>query len=317
MMDVYNAYSKFLVDKYGQKVYKIPVNLPVTCPNRVDSNLGCTFCGEKGAGFDNFDSCVSIKTQIKENILYIGKKYKAEAFIAYFQNFTNTFLDIEQFEKFMNEAIYESVVEFSVSTRPDCVNSNYLDVLKKISDLNNINITIELGLQTVNYKSLKKINRGHSLAEFIDAVNMIKPYGFEICTHLILNLPWDDVYDSIECAKFISSMKVDRVKLHALYIEKNTEMARQYENGEFEICTVDDYKNRVTEFLCYLSPQIVVERLIGRAPKGDSLFANWNISWWKIRDEIVWNMEELSLYQGCKFNYLGGCAVKRFFEKKI
>ena len=313
-IEVYRTYSQFLKDEFNEKVYKIPINLPLTCPNR-DGNLssgGCTFCGEEGGSFENLCDTLSVKEQMDKNIEYIGKRYKAKKFIAYFQNFTNTYLELEQFKEYVKASIRENVVGISISTRPDCINDSYLEFLSEIKDKYNLLITIELGLQTVNYHSLIKINRGHGLSEFIDAVLRIKRYNLRICTHLILNLPWDDMIDTIENAKTLSALGIDEVKLHALYIVKGTKIGDQYEKEEFYMISKEDYQLRVVKFLEYLDPNIVVQRIIGRAPKENGLFVNWDTSWWKIRDEIVEGMIKEGSYQGKRFDYLNGKALKKF-----
>ena len=309
---LYNAYSDSLKEEYGEKVYKIPINLPVSCPNR-DGNVGCggcTYCGEKGTGFESQDNMMSVENQIEENIKHIAKKYSANKYIAYFQNFSNTYMPLDNFKNYVEKSIREDIVEIDISTRPDCIAKPYLDVLKDIKEKHNINITIELGLQTTNVHTLNKINRGHTLAEYIEAVLMIKEYNFKICTHVILNLPWDNDDDVIEMAKILSSLKVDYAKAHSLYMVRDTIMAKMYENKEFEICKLEDYKRKVKLFLSYLDPNIVIERLIARAPKEDTLFVNWYTSWWKIRDELLEEMKNENIYQGKYFNYLGGKALK-------
>lgn len=311
--DVYNRYSHYLKNRYGEKVYKLPLNIPVSCPNRLGGKGGCTYCDDKGAGFENLSGTLLVKEQLKANMEYMGGRYKAKKFIAYFQNFTNTFLPLYEFEGYMKQAAEENIVEIAVSTRPDCIRKEYLDVLKAIEVEKGIEITVELGLQSTNYHTLEKINRGHSLAEYIEATILIKQYGFKICTHLIVNLPWDDMTDVIEAAKVVSVLKNDFIKLHALYIVEGTEMAMQYKNNEFTLCTAEEYKNRVITFLRYLSPQVYVQRIIGRAPKDDTLFANWNESWWKIRDEIEAEMAGRGFVQGDLCSYMGGSAVKKFF----
>lgn len=310
--EVYKSYSEFLKDKFGEKVYKIPIKLPLTCPNR-DGNLshgGCTFCGEEGGSFENLCDTLSVKEQMDKNIDYIGKRYKAKKFIAYFQNFTNTYLGLDRFKEYIEASIRDNVVGISISTRPDCINDAYLEFLSDIQKKYNFLITIELGLQTVNYHSLIKINRGHGLSEFIDAVLRIKRYNLRVCTHLILNLPWDNMIDTIENAKTISALGIDEIKLHALYIVKGTLIGDQYENNEFQMISKEDYQKRVVRFLEYLDPTIVVQRIIGRAPKENGLFVNWDTSWWKIRDDIVESMKDNNSYQGKKFDYLNGKALK-------
>jgi uncharacterized protein len=303
---LYNEYSKYLKDKYGEKVYKLPVNIPVTCPNR-DGTIGfggCTFCSEIGAGFEMLDNTLSVKDQIQKNMDYISSKYKAKKFIAYFQNYTNTYLELDSFKKYIIEAIVPNVVEISISTRPDCIGDEYLKFLEGIHREYNVNISIELGLQTSNYHTLLKINRGHTLAEFIDAVTRIKKFNFAICTHVILNLPWDNIEDTIETAKILSVLKVEQVKIHSLYIMDNTEMGRQYKEKEIALISKDEYIERVIIFLEYSNRDIVVQRLIGRAPKENSLFVNWGISWWKIKDEILDKMLKEERYQGKKEKFI-------------
>ncbi len=314
---IYNKYSDSLKSEYGEKVYKIPINLPVTCPNR-DGNCGvggCIFCGEDATGFESQDNSMSVKDQMLKNIEHISKKYAASKYIAYFQNFTNTYMPINLFKDYISAAVMPDVVEIAISTRPDCISEYYLEFLKKIEEENNVNITIELGLQSINHKTLVNINRGHTLAEYIDSVLRIRKYKFKICTHLILNLPWDDMSDVIESAKIMSAFKIDYVKLHSLYMVKNTVMEAMYKNNDFELITADEYKERVIIFLEYLDKDIVIQRLISRAPKEDTSFVNWHTSWWKIRDEIEAEMTKESRYQGRLCDYLNGRAVRKYTEQ--
>ncbi|WP_353892272.1 TIGR01212 family radical SAM protein [Proteinivorax hydrogeniformans] len=314
-MILYNKYSDHLKQKYGEKVYKLAINLPLTCPNR-DGFLGtggCTFCDEGGAGYDTECKEISVKDQLTDVKSRIEKKYNAKKFIAYYQNYSNTYLPMDDFKNYIYEGAKFGVVEIAVSTRPDSVTREHLDYLLKISKEFNINISIELGLQSVNYHTLKKVHRGHSLAEYIDCINLIKNYPFEICTHLILNLPWDDISDSIEAAKIISALKTHQVKLHSLFIVKGTVMEKQFEKGDFELISMEDYIARVIAFLEHLDPDIAIQRLIGRAPKEIAPNSNWSTSWWKVKEAIEWEMEQRKTYQGRLFNYTGGSAYKKRF----
>lgn len=310
--ELYRVYSQALKDKYGEKVYRIPINLPVSCPNRDErtGKGGCIFCSDIAAGFEALSQRWSVRKQMEENIAYIAPRYKAGKFIAYFQNFTNTFLPVEAFERYIREAVRDDVVEIAVSTRPDCVDERYLNVLKEVSQEKGIHITVEMGLQSVNHHTLRKINRGHSLAEFIDAVGMIRRYGFEIVTHMILNLPYDDREDIIEGAKILSALRVHAVKLHALYILRNTQLAGEYRQGRIAMGTVDRYVDHTVTFLEYLSPKIVIQRLVGRAPKEETLFCNYGLSWWRIKDMILKEMLRRGSIQGCRFDYLSGKSVR-------
>lgn len=311
----YNVYSEHLLKKFGHKVYKLPVNLPGSCPNR-DGTLGlggCIFCDEKGAGFDALPNTIPVKEQLQRNREYFRQRFNADKFIAYFQAFTNTYLPLDRFTANIKSAAAENdIVGISVSTRPDCINEDYLDVLSKIQAEKDLDINIELGLQTSNYHTLKTINRGHTLAEFIDAVQRIHQRKFEICTHLILNFPWDNIHDVIENAKILSALRVHYVKLHSLYIVRGTKIGDMYEQGEFKIITLEEYVKRVITFLEYLDPNIVIQRLVGKGPQNEVLFCNWDSSWWKIKTELERLMEEKNTWQGKKFDYLNGHALKKY-----
>lgn len=306
---LYREYAFHLQEKFGEKVYKLPVNLAGTCPNR-DGTVGtggCIFCDEQGAGFEALPACLPVREQLTQNKDFFSKRFKARKFIAYFQAFTNTYLPLAAFqENILAAAGVPDIVGISISTRPDCLNDNYLSFLQEISERKNLEINIELGLQTVNYHTLRIINRGHTLAEFIDAALRAKKYGFAVCAHLILNLPWDDEYDVVENAKVLSALEIDYVKLHSLYIVRDTVLGRMYENGEIKIISLEEYVDRVILFLEHLSPEVVVQRLVGKGPQGHLLFCNWDTSWWRIKSSIEGKMKEIGAYQGKRFAYLNG-----------
>jgi len=311
----YNLYSEHLVKKFGEKVYKLPVNLPGTCPNR-DGRVGrggCIFCDEAGSGFECLPDTIPVRQQVVENKTFLRNRFKAKKFIVYFQSFTNTYIPFDRFrENVLAVADEEDVVGLSISTRPDCVNDRYLDFLIGIKREKGLNINIELGLQTVNYHTLTRVNRGHTLAEFIDAALRVKRHGFETCVHLILNLPWDNMADVVENAKVLSVLGVEYVKLHSLYVVRGTVQGDMYQRGEFEIISMDEYVERVAVFLAYLDPAIVVQRLVGKGPKESLLFSNWGVSWWLLKQRIEQYLEKHDIYQGKKFDYLNGKAVREF-----
>lgn len=293
---IYRKYSDFLREKFGEKVYKLPVKLDLTCPNR-DGTCGvggCIFCGEEGGSFEN--NYGSVREQLIKNRDHIKSKYKANKYIAYFQNFTNTYMPFEDFKRVIEDSLIEDVVGVSISTRPDYLPKKHLDFLEELNK--NYFVTVEIGLQTPNYHSLKKLNRGHGLAEFIAAALELKRRNLNVCTHIIIGLPWDDDLDILECAKILNVLNIDEVKIHALYILKDTGLGKMYERGEIEAISLDDYKKKVILFLRNLKDDIIVERIIGRAPYENSLFCNWNTSWWKIRDDIINVMHENGYTQG-------------------
>lgn len=300
----YRSYSDYLIKKYGVKVYKLPINLNITCPNR-DGRLGlggCIFCGESGGSFENLSNSLSIRDQLVKNREYIKKKYKAEKFVAYFQNFTNTYLDDDIFEDYIRQCNLDDIVEISISTRPDSISDSKIEFLEAFQKESGINITMELGLQTANYQILDILNRKHGLADFIDVVNRLRAKSIRTCVHIIIGLPWENDLDIIETAKILNILGVDEVKLHSLYIVKNTKLARMYENGEFEVVDYEIFKERLILFIRYLNDDIIIQRLLGRVPQEDSVFCNWGMSWRKIHDEVVAQMNKYGFKQGDLLN---------------
>lgn len=309
---MYYSYSEYLKEKYGQKVYKLSVNLPVSCPNRKEG-AGCSFCAEEGTGFEAADSMETVSGQLKSSREKVEKRYHAKRFIAYFQNYTNTFLPLEQLMAYMREAgNVDNIVEICLSTRPDCIRRDYLEAMADFREKTGIQVSLELGLQTVNYHTLRAVNRGHGLAEFLDAVLTIAPYHFPVCVHMILNLPGDTMEDAKEAAKILSALPVSMVKLHSLYIPKKSVLYQEYRNGRISICAKEEYLERLAEFIALLRPDIAVERLFARIPEKDSAFCNWGHSWWKLMDEWKALMEEKQYVQGIHCDYLNGAALNRW-----
>ena len=307
---LYRKYSEALIERFGEKVYKLPVNLPITCPNR-DGSIGvggCIFCAAEGTGFEAQSEKLSVSDQLAKNKAVIMPKYKANKFIAYFQNYTNTYMALEAFKQYILEACEEDIVGISVSTRPDCLSEPYLEFLKEVEERFGLLIEVELGLQSININTLEIINRGHGLAEYVEAVLKIKSYGFSVCTHLIGNLPWDTERDFYEAAKLINVLGVDSVKIHSLYIIKGTVLGDWYEQDAFDMITPDAYIDRVVHFLRLLKPTVVVQRLFGRAPEEITLFCNWEMSWRKLQNEL----EEKMMHHG----YRQGDLYQSQFERQ-
>lgn len=302
MKERYYVFSKFLKEKYGEKTYKIPVNIKTTCPNRDGSRGvgGCIFCGEEGAGFELHDVDISIEEQIKRNIEYIRKKYKADKYIVYLQNYTSTYLPMKIFSDNILRIINctNDLAAIYISTRPDCVGDEYLSFLEEIKKNHDIDIVIELGLQTVNEKNLKLLNRGHDLSCFVDAVNRIHAHDIGVCAHCIIDLPFDSIEDVKDTAKLINGLKIEQVKCHSLYILKGTVLAEMYLRGEVEPISYNEFLERAITFIRTTDKEVVFQRIIGRAPKERTLFCNWGRSWWKIRDEILDIMSKHDYSQG-------------------
>ena len=300
MPQLYNRFSEYLFNKYGAKTYKLPLNIPGTCPNK-DGTLGydgCVFCGEDSAGFEALPPETHIKDQIAWTADLVRKKYGAKIFIAYFQNWSGTYRPLNDLERMVREAAETGVVAVYIATRPDCVGDEPLNLLERLSNELRIDIVLELGLQTVNEEALLILNRGHGVESFVDAVKRIHLHKLEVCVHMILGLPFDTMDDVIAGAELLSSLGVEQVKLHSLFVLEDTKLGELYASGEIQMISKDEFIEREIAFLSHLDPRVTVQRLLGRAPEGKALFCNWDTSWWKLRDEIEMKMMETGVFQG-------------------
>ena len=312
-MSRYRKLSDYLREKYGTRVHRLPINAGFTCPNRdgTISKGGCIFCEETGSGFGAMGEDVPISQQVRVMMERAMRRYKAEKFIAYFQAFSNTYAPLDVLRKKYESALVDDrIVALSVSTRPDLLQEEILDLLEEFKE--KVDVMVEVGFQTSNYRTLMKINRGHTLAEFIDAVIRLKKREFEVVAHVILNLPWDDMIDVVESAKILSALKIDGVKCHSLYIVDGTPLGEMFKRGEIEICSLEEYVERVVRFLEYLDPRIVIHRLVADPPKDNVLFGNWGLDKRKILWMIEKELEQRDTYQGARFNYLRRKGVDWF-----
>jgi hypothetical protein len=282
-------YSEFLKEKYGEKVYKIPINTGGTCPNRDGTKGlgGCIFCSDIGASSELLSEKMDVLEQTETNIAFIKKKYKANKYIIYFQNFTGTYLPLDKFSQYLDiiKAV-PNVVGVAVSTRPDCLDNGHLELLQAFMKENNIDIYIELGLQSANEETLVKLNRCHTLDDFIKGARKVKALGFYLDVHIILNLPWDDLDDVNKMADIINKSFADSIKIHSLHIPYNTKLFDMYENNEFQITSKEEYFKRLHIMLSNINKKIAVQRLFSRAQKNEVAFCNWGTSWWKLEDEF-------------------------------
>lgn len=299
----YRKLSDHLKERYGERVQRIVIFGGFSCPNRdgTKGTGGCIYCDATGSGFTTL-----MRLPIREQVMEMKRKYEKRGikkFIAYFQSFSNTYAPVEVLRERYEEALVDdSIVQLSVSTRPDLVSERVLDLFEEFKK--RVDVSVELGLQTANYRTLKKINRDHTLAEFVDAAVRVKRRGIELVVHVILNLPWDDMEDVVETAKILSALDVDGVKLHSLYVVERTKLAEMYKKGEIKICSLEEYIDRAITFLEYLSPNVVIHRLVADPPRKGTIFGNWGKSKIEIINMIEEELERRDTYQGKKFDYL-------------
>ncbi len=260
----YYSFGEYLKDKYGRKVRKIGLNAGFTCPNR-DGRTGedgCIFCNE--FGFSEFpDDSVSLKEQIDRTIS-IFKKKGVESFIAYFQNGSNTYAPVEELKK-IYDIIHEypEIISLFISTRPDCVNDEVLDLIQSYTA--KYEVWVEYGLQTIHDRTLEFIGRGHSFTQTEEIIRKTSERGIKVGVHVILGLPGESKDQMMETAEKVSRLPVSGVKLHLFHVIKNTALEELYNKGEVKLLEEDEYINAACDFIERLSPDCVLLRLASDA----------------------------------------------------
>ena len=277
--------NNYLKERFGQKVYKLAMDGGFTCPNR-DGTLGtkgCIFCSAGGSGDFAEDRNLSITEQIengKRRVVAKMPKNKesnidTNKYIAYFQAFTNTYGPVERLRALYTEAInHPDIVAVSIGTRPDCLPDEVLDLL---DELNHIKpIWIELGLQTIHEKTANYIRRGYPLSVYDKAVQDLLSRNIEVITHVILGLPGESKEDMMETVKYVGESGVQGIKLQLLHVLKDTDLAKDYEQGLFECMTQEEYINLVSDCLDILPDDIIIHRLTGDGPKRTLIAPEWS-----------------------------------------
>ena len=271
-------FNKYLKDKYGGRIQKISIDAGFTCPNRdgTKASGGCTFCNNI-----SFSPYAMTKQAVEEQIekamgFYKNRFKNVKGFLAYFQAYTNTYAPIEKLREIYDKAMeYDEIIGMSIGTRPDVVPDEVLDLIATYT-IDKPEIWVEYGLQTANPKTLRSINRAHGVADFVDAVLRTKKRpNIKVCAHMIVGLPGDEYEDYIETVKLISSLPVDGIKIHPLHIVKHTVMEKQYERGEIQTLTLEEYAKIVADLIEYLPEDMIVHRLTGEAPDDELVAPDW------------------------------------------
>ena len=300
-MKRFYSVSDFYKKKFGCKVYKISLDAGCTCPNRdgTKSFGGCIFCSGSGSGDFAADKNLSIAEQIIQAKQRVLSKNKDGKFIAYFQNFSNTYGNAKELAKKYNEAIeQEDVVGISIATRPDCLNDEILNEIAKLVD--KTFVSIELGFQTSKNDSVAYIRRFFSNEEYLLAIKKIKSVSMNIhvVTHLIFGLPNETEQDMLNSVKFVVDAKSDGIKIALLHVLEGTDLANDYKNNEFACLEMNEYFRILGNALKIIPNDIVIHRLTGDGPKKILIAPLWTA-----QKKVVYNamnkyFDEIDLFQG-------------------
>lgn len=297
MNERYKHLNTYLKEKFGERTLKICIDGGFTCPNR-DGKCGiggCIFCSERGSG-EHISNLLTISEQVKKHLSsYRGER--ANKFIAYFQNFTNTYDTLENLKAKYDSALIDNrIVGISIATRPDCINPEIVKLLKSYTD--KYYVSVELGLQTSNDDTAKSINRGYLSKDFTKAVEMLKNNNIDVITHIMIGLPNETFDDLKETVKFINKHNIQGLKIHSTYVVKNTKLEELYKNGTYIPVSLEYYLNSLTYVITHISPNIIIHRISGDAPKDLLVTPSWNLHKKWILNGFEKILKENNLWQG-------------------
>lgn len=303
-----NYINDYWKEKFGERTLKISIDGGFTCPNRdgTKSTHGCIFCSERGSG-----EHLSINSSIRQQIINYFKGYRvkrANSFILYFQNFSNTYDTITNLKMKYNTALEtaeemvenqnssKKIVGISIATRPDCINEHVCKLLSVYTE--RYYVMVELGLQTSNNFTGELINRCYSSEDFTKAVSLLNHYNIDVVAHIMIGLPNETHEDIINTTRFLNSHTLHGIKIHSTYVLKNTILASMYEQKKYFPISLSEYLEEVTYILTHISPNVVIHRISGDAPKEMLLAPEWNVHKKLVMNGIFNQFEKQNLYQG-------------------
>ncbi len=297
---LYNNLSGYFREKYGKRLGKICIDGGFSCPNRdgVCGVGGCIYCGERGAG-EHIDPSASIREQV---LRALAEADEGDSFVAYFQNFTNTYAPVEILkERYDAALIDERIKVLAIGTRPDCITEENAALIASYKD--RCDVWVELGLQTASDRTAEIINRGYKTEVFAGAMEILKRYDIPVVVHLIVGLPGESLEEVRQTVEYISKFAIFGVKIHSIYVMEGTRLADMYRAGEYTPPSMSEYVDAAVYILTHLHPAVVVHRLTGDCP-GDLLLApEWNRNKHEVISAVVTKMQMQGLRQGCEYKY--------------
>lgn len=299
MLKRYNSFGSYIKKRFGTTVYKVNVDAGFTCPNRdgTISTSGCIFCNNDSFRPGSCTPTLSISEQIRNGIVHVKKRYRAEKFLVYFQPYTNTYAPVDELERLYREAMSEpSVIGLAIGTRPDTVDEEKISLLEDLAE--KYFILIEYGMQSIYKKTLEFINRGHDYNEFLKAIDLTNNRGIFIGAHIIVGFPTETREEMLSMADEVSHIPIDFLKIHQLQVIKDTPLEIIYTENPFHVFGYEEYLEFVTEFMERLSPKIVLQRLFATAPDSILIAPHWGKSRQEILREIEKRLEIKDTYQG-------------------
>ena len=295
----YYDLKSYYLNHFAERVYKVQIDAGFTCPNRDGSRGlgGCSYCDGRGSPLSQQGPLPSVREQLEEGKRLYKRLRKANRFVAYFQTFTNTYGELAKLRQLYEEALsVDDVVGLSVGTRPDAITEEVVDLLAGFCP--DYDVWIEYGLQSMHAESLERINRGHSLEEFVKAVEMLSGSGIKLCVHAIIGLPWESREMVFQTADFVARLPVDGIKIHSLLLLKGTPLYADFQAQSFPLLSRSEYVSRVAGFLERLSPEVVVQRLTAEGYRDIFVAPDWARNKLQVLQHLDRYQKEHDSFQG-------------------
>jgi uncharacterized protein len=296
-----NSYGHYLRRRFGCRVSKVNVDGGFTCPNRDGSKGtgGCIYCNNVSFSPRNIQAVIPIEEQMAHGMAYHRTRLGSQKFIIYFQKYTNTYASVEVLADLYQRALdHPDVLGISVGTRPDALTDEALELLAGIARTRYV--CLELGLQSMDDAILTAINRGHTLDDYLAAVQRAAGRNFDICTHLIYGFPGENGAGFLKTASLIASLPIDSIKLHQLHAVEGTELAERFRRGDYQPLKIEEYVATAADFLEQLPSRVTIQRLYGSAPLAISVAPRWGLKnnqmWYAVVNELT----RRGTWQGCR-----------------
>ena len=297
----YYDLKSYFINTFGCKVYKIQIDAGFTCPNR-DGTLargGCSYCDGRYSRLRQAGPLPTVTQQIESGKALYSRLRGAKKFIAYFQTASNTYGPYGHLKSLYDEALSrDDIIGLAVGTRPDCISNAVLDLFQNYAS--EYHIWLEYGLQSIHDRTLSFINRGHTAAAFLNAVDRTAGRGINICVHSIVGLPGESRDDMLETARTIARLPIDGIKIHLLLALKGTVMGDLYEAGKISMITKEEYVATVADILEILPPSMVVQRLTADGYRDIYLAPEWGKNKLDVLNSIDRELERRGAWQGSK-----------------
>ena len=307
LSDRIHTYGQHLLRRYGERVHKIALDAGLTCPNRDGSKGtgGCTFCNNDSFS-PNGRKPPTLQEQLASGRRAIRRRTRATRFIAYFQAYTNTYAKAEQLRAMYEEVLSEpDVIGLSIGTRPDCVPPDVLDLLDEYR-ARGLEVVLELGLQSAFDDTLRRVNRGHGLAEYVATATAARRRGIPVCAHLIVGLPGEDESHYHATLDTVLDIGVDGLKLHPLHVVKHTLLAQEWRRGKYIPLGREEYIRIAADLIERTPENVVYHRVTGTSPREILLAPEWNSQKWNVLNGIERELRLRDSRQGAAARRYGG-----------